>query len=109
MAYRSRWDWGTRSLLWRGCGGWQPAVSPRRTEPPRTDGADLGAELARLLRVRARWYLSCFPPTVMPWKDCGGNMTVGDIPIAGSNQETSRTFHLDKLSRTGMAAAQMGG
>jgi len=75
----------------------------------RADRADLVAKLARLLPDRARGYLFLFPPTFMPWKDCRGNMTVGDIPIAGNNQETSRTFNFDKLSRTGMAAAQMAG
>jgi Undecaprenyl-phosphate glucose phosphotransferase len=36
-------------------------------------------------------------------------MTVGDIPIAGNDRKTSRTFNLDEFSRTLIAAAQMVG
>jgi Undecaprenyl-phosphate glucose phosphotransferase len=36
-------------------------------------------------------------------------MTVGDIPIAGNDRKTSRTFNLDEFSRTLIAAAQMIG
>jgi Undecaprenyl-phosphate glucose phosphotransferase len=36
-------------------------------------------------------------------------MTVGDIPIAGTDRKTSRTFNFDKPSRTLIAAVQMIG
>ena len=94
-----------------GCGarhpvpGSQEAAWPRRTERPR---ADLVAELARFLPGRARRYL-LFPPTSMRWKDCRGNMTVRDIPIAGNDRKTSRTFNFDRFSRTLIAAVQMVG
>jgi len=39
----------------------------------------------------------------------GGNMTVGDIPIAGNDRKTSRTFNFDEFNRTLIAAVQMVG
>jgi Undecaprenyl-phosphate glucose phosphotransferase len=42
-------------------------------------------------------------------KVLGGNMTVGDIPIEGTDRRISRTFNLDESSRTLIAVAQMVG
>jgi len=36
-------------------------------------------------------------------------MTVGDIPIAGNDRKTSRTFNFDEFNRTLIAAVQMVG
>jgi len=36
-------------------------------------------------------------------------MTIGDIPIAGTDRKTSRTFNFDEPSRTLIAIAQMVG
>jgi Undecaprenyl-phosphate glucose phosphotransferase len=46
----------------------------------------------------------------MRWKEAaGGNMTVGDTPIAGTDRKTFRTFNLDEPSRTLIAVVQMVG
>jgi Undecaprenyl-phosphate glucose phosphotransferase len=42
-------------------------------------------------------------------KAAGGKMTIGDIPIAGTDRKTSRTFNFDEPSRTLIAIAQMVG
>src|ERR1700737_4589803 len=39
----------------------------------------------------------------------GGDMTVRDIPAAGDDRKTSRTFNLDEFSRTLIAVVQMVG
>jgi Undecaprenyl-phosphate glucose phosphotransferase len=46
----------------------------------------------------------------MRWKKtAGGKMTVGDMPIAGSDRKTSRTLHFEEASRTLIAVVQMIG
>ena len=67
------------------------------------------AELARFLPNKARRTTFLSTDRYAGSKLLGGNMTVGDIPIAGSDRKTSRTFNLDEFSRTLIAAALMVG
>ena len=45
----------------------------------------------------------------MRWKEAAGNMTVGDIPAAGNDRKTFKTFNFDESSRTLIAVVQMIG
>ena len=67
-------------------------------------------QVGALFAAQGSLYHLIFPPTSKRWKQAaGGNMTVGDIPIAGNDRKKSRIVNFDEFSRTLIAVAQMVG